>query len=71
LSSICIRPIFHAAYGGYREEPRYSPTKEFYQKKGFFQCCGSGMFIPDTAEFFPSRIPDPYFFYPGSQIHIK
>jgi hypothetical protein len=24
---------------------------------GILQCCGSGMFIPDPAEFFPSRIP--------------
>ncbi len=28
-----------------------------------YQCCGSGMFIPDPRyEFFPSRIPDPNFF---------
>ncbi len=38
----------------------------------FFQCRGSGMFIPDQeSECFPSRItifsiPDPYFFHPGS-----
>ncbi len=31
------------------------------------QCCGSGMFIPDTgSDFFPSRIPEPNFFHPGS-----
>jgi len=30
------------------------------------------MFIPDPgSEFFPSRIPDPNFFYPGSRIRIK
>ncbi len=30
-----------------------------------YQCCGSGMFIPDLgSEFFPSRIPDP-----GSKNH--
>jgi hypothetical protein len=29
----------------------------------YFQCCGSGMFIPDPAsEFFQSRILHPYFF---------
>ncbi len=31
---------------------------------------GSGMFIPDST-FFPSRIPDPNCFHPGSRIRIK
>jgi hypothetical protein len=36
------------------------------------QCCGSGMFISDPgSDFFPSRIPDPTFFHPGSRILIK
>ena len=31
------------------------------------RCCGSGRFIPDPgSDFFPSRIPDPDFFHPGS-----
>jgi hypothetical protein len=30
------------------------------------------MFIPDPgSDFYPSRIPDPNCFHPGSQIHIK
>jgi hypothetical protein len=33
--------------------------KVFWQRrKDLFQCCGSGMFIPDP-DFYPSRIPDP------------
>jgi hypothetical protein len=33
---------------------------------------GSGMFIPDPgSRFFPSRIPDPNRFHPGSRIRIK
>jgi hypothetical protein len=28
------------------------------KKRHNFQCCGSGMFIPDP-DFYPSRIPDP------------
>jgi hypothetical protein len=36
------------------------------------QCCGSGMFISDPgSDFFPSRIPDPNCFHPGSRIRIK
>ncbi len=36
------------------------------------KCCGSGTFIPDPgSEFFPSRIPGPIFFHPGSRISIK
>ena len=36
------------------------------------QCCGFGMFIPDLgSEFFPSRIPDPNSFHPGSRFRIK
>jgi hypothetical protein len=33
----------------------------------FFQCCGSGMFIPDPN----LSIPDPNFFHPGSRIPLK
>jgi hypothetical protein len=47
---------------------------EVLRKKGVVgtQCCGSEMFIPDPgSEFFPSRIPDPIFFHPGSRIRIK
>ncbi len=41
-------------------------------KRASSHCCGSGMFIPNTgSEFFPSRIPDPNFFHPGSRIRIK
>ncbi len=37
-----------------------------------YQCCGSGMFIPDPgSDFFPSRIPDPNCLHPGSRILIK
>ncbi len=59
-----------------------SPTKKFHcqictrgTRFKFFslwQCCGSGMFIPDPgSNFFPSRIPDPNCHHPGSRIHIK
>jgi hypothetical protein len=30
----------------------------FYHYGLEYQCCGSGMFIPDP-DFYPSRIPDP------------
>ncbi len=34
---------------------------------GEYQCCGSGMFIPDPgSDFFPSRIPDPTCRHPES-----
>jgi hypothetical protein len=35
------------------------------------QCGGSGMFIPDPGDFFPSRIPAPNCLHPGSRIFIK
>ncbi len=36
------------------------------------QCCGSGMFIPESgSDYFLSRIPDPNFFHPRSRIRIK
>ncbi len=35
------------------------------------QCCGSGMFIPDPADFFPSRIRTVSIPDPGSRILIK
>ncbi len=52
-----------------RKVPHYRCTNCY---RYFLQCCGSGMFIPDSwSEFFPSRIPDPhqsiyrnYFFNP-------
>ncbi len=32
-----------------------------FKSQNFKQCCGSGMFIPDSgSEFFPSRIPVPH-----------
>jgi hypothetical protein len=49
-------------------------TGSVSQKKNLdsYQCCGSGMFIPDPgSEFFPSRIPDPNCLHPGSRILIK
>ncbi len=63
-----------------------SLSKILHFKLAFYQCCGSGMFIPDPgsdffhpgSDFFSSRIrlfsiPDPGsdFFLPGSRIRIK
>jgi hypothetical protein len=50
------------------------PSSAICLKKKYMpvQCCGSGMFIPDPgSDFFPSQIPDPNCFHPGSRIPIK
>ncbi len=47
------------------------PTTQ-YKVATSFQCCGSGMFIPNPGfDFFQSRVPDPIFCHPGSRICIK
>jgi hypothetical protein len=57
-----------------------SKQKHFQARKlpyHFWQCCGSGIFIPDPgSECFPSwirmfSIPNPNFFHPVSRIRIK
>jgi hypothetical protein len=72
LSIIGLRdPTIGLSIIGIKKESMPSSARCF-KKYTPVQCCGSGMFIPDPgSDFFPSQIPDPNCFRPGSRIPIK
>jgi hypothetical protein len=54
-----------AVQGDYEDTSEHVATSKMDAEIPDQQCCGSG------SKFYPSRIPDPNFSHPGSQIRIK